>query len=194
MLRATNGTPLEKKVTLADFASIAGIVSSLAVLVSLVYLSLQLRQSARHQRASVHHDRLGQMESYLGAIFGDVELMSLQVRGQAADSTLTEIEANRFVFMQYANLLFYQEHFFLHLDGMIGEERYAHAVNNLRLLASEPGTRAAWRVLQAVFSPAFVTFMNKIIEETPAIANPAFFAKPFKDAARAELATARNLD
>src|SRR5262245_30352300 len=117
------------------------------------------------------------MEAYLVALFGDAELMNLQVRGQAADSTLTDIEVNRFVFMQYANLLFYQEYFLMHADGMISADRYGHAVNNLRLLASEPGTRAAWKTLRIVFAPAFVAFMDKLVEETPVVINPDFFAR-----------------
>jgi hypothetical protein len=93
------------------------------VLVSLIYLSLQLRQGTRHQKASVHHDRLAHLEVYLASLFGDAELMNIQVRGQAADSTLSDTEVNRFVFMQYGNLLFYQEYFLLHSEGMISADQ-----------------------------------------------------------------------
>jgi hypothetical protein len=178
-------------VTLSDIASVANVVSSAAVLISLVYLSLQLRQGSRHQRATIHHDRLGHTEQYLAAVFGSPELMDLQVRGQAADRTLDDLQSNRFVFMQYANLLFYQEYFLLRQDGLLEEDRYTHNIGNLRLLAAEPGTRAAWRLLRPIFAPAFVAFLDRTMEETQPVENARFFAAAFKEAAAAELARAR---
>jgi len=178
-------------VTLSDIASVATVASSAAVLLSLVYLSLQFRQSSRHQRATIHHDRLAHTEQYLAAIFGRAELMELQARGQAADATLDDVQANRFVFMQYANLLFYEEYFLLRRDGLIEDARYTHSVSNLRLLAGEPGTRAAWRILRPIFAPAFVAFLDRLMEETRPVENPRFFAAAFKEAAAAELARTR---
>jgi hypothetical protein len=179
--------------TLSDVASVSTVVSSVAVLASLVYLSLQLRQNSRHQKATIHHDRLAHTETYLATIFGDADLMSLQVRGQAADETLDDLQVNRFVFMQYANLLFYQEYFLLRVDGLLEEARYANAIGNLRLLAGEPGTRAAWKILKPIFAPAFANFLDQVMEEVQPAENPRFFAAPFRDAANDELARARGL-
>jgi hypothetical protein len=177
--------------TLTDIASIASVASSIAVLSSLVYLSLQLRQSARNQVATVHHDRLGHTQAYLTAIFSNPEMMDIQMRGQAADETMSTVQANQFVFSQYANLLFYEEYFFMRRDGMIDEARYLHTISNLRLIAQEPGTRAAWGVLKVVFTPAFVAFFDEVMRNTAPIDNPGFFAASFKALAAVELATAR---
>src|SRR6185369_7999739 len=43
--------------TLSDLASIGSLVSGVAVLVSLVYLSLQIRQNARHSKALIQQGR-----------------------------------------------------------------------------------------------------------------------------------------
>ncbi len=40
--------------TLSDIASIGSLISGVAVLVSLAYLALQVRQTERNQRASIH--------------------------------------------------------------------------------------------------------------------------------------------
>jgi hypothetical protein len=177
--------------TLTDVASMAAVASSVAVLASVLYLAMQLRQTARNQMATVHHDRLAHTQAYLAAIFSNPEMMDIQVRGQAADESLSTLQANQFVFSQYANLLFYEEYFFLHRDRMIDEARYAHTMDNLRLIAQEPGTRAAWRVLKVVFAPAFVAFFDDIVCNTAPVDNPDFFAASFKTLAAAELATAR---
>jgi len=178
-------------VTLSDIASLSSVVSAAAVLLSLVYLSLQLRQGSRHQMATIHHDRLAHTETYLATLFGNAELMDLQVRGQAADGSLDDLQANRFVFMQYGNLLFYQEYFLLHADGLLDKARYQHAIGNLRVLASEPGTRTAWKILRPLFAPAFASYLDRLMEEITPVENPHFFATSFRQAAAAELALAR---
>jgi hypothetical protein len=43
--------------TLADLSTIAGLISSLAVLVSLIYLAIQVRQAERNQQASIRQGR-----------------------------------------------------------------------------------------------------------------------------------------
>jgi len=55
----------ENFVSLSDIASVATVASSIAVLISLVYLSSQLRQGARHQMATIHHGRLGHTQAYI---------------------------------------------------------------------------------------------------------------------------------
>ncbi|HUO88976.1 MAG TPA: hypothetical protein VMU08_07370, partial [Rhizomicrobium sp.] len=47
--------------TLSDLASLATLVSGIAVLVSLFYLSLQIRQNTRHSRALIHQGRAARM-------------------------------------------------------------------------------------------------------------------------------------
>ena len=46
---------------LSDLASIGSLISSAAVLISLVYLALQIRQAERNQRALIHQGRASRM-------------------------------------------------------------------------------------------------------------------------------------
>ena len=46
--------------SLSDLASVGSFVSGIAVLVSLIYLALQVRQAEKNQRALIHQGRVAQ--------------------------------------------------------------------------------------------------------------------------------------
>jgi len=78
---------------LSDLASIGSLISSAAVLISLVYLALQIRQAERNQRALIHQGRASRMialttqiadpgivDGYFLAIFGSDSITHGQYR------------------------------------------------------------------------------------------------------------------
>ena len=62
--------------TLSDLASIGSLISGTAVLVSLVYLSLQVRQTERNQQASIRQGRINRA----------VELMTARMEPTVAEA------------------------------------------------------------------------------------------------------------
>lgn len=75
--------------TLAQLADIAALVSGAAVAVSLVYLAVQMRQRARHQRgasAMAEH-----MQGLIQTAATSPELMDAVLRGWAGDPALGRI-------------------------------------------------------------------------------------------------------
>jgi hypothetical protein len=63
---------------LSDLASIGSLISSAAVLISLVYLALQIRQAERNQRALIHQGRASRM----------IALTASLIRGSSTDISL----------------------------------------------------------------------------------------------------------
>jgi hypothetical protein len=115
--------------SLSDLANIGGFVSSLAVLISLVYLALQIRQSAKNQKAAIHNERNGHLLEMLTTTYSDKQIMDVCMRGLNADTTLSPVERNQFVHVQICMFNFYQEYFLMFKDGMVDKARYAHTMN-----------------------------------------------------------------
>jgi hypothetical protein len=167
--------------SLSDLASLGSFVSGVAVLVSLVYLALQLRQSARNQLATIHHDRMAHIQTWLGPISVSHQATDVFMRGRNGDATLDPAESTQFLNMQFNHFLLYQEYYQMRLDGMLDGERYDQVMKLLRFVAHEPGTRAAWRVLKALFSPKLVEFVDDILANTPLVEGFADFSNRFKE-------------
>src|SRR5204862_8359032 len=97
--------------TLTDLASIGSLVSGLAFLVSLAYLSLQIRQNARHSQALIQQGR--------AARIADTALRLAELRESEAldkcfegSSDISEKDVARFLYICRAAFISAEDSFF----------------------------------------------------------------------------------
>ena len=69
--------------TLDDLGNLGELVGALAVIVSVAYLAIQIRQNTRSLRASAFHNLSNSVANFLGTVAHDSELSSLFMRGLA---------------------------------------------------------------------------------------------------------------
>ena len=77
--------------TLSDLASLATVISSGAVLVSLIYLSLQVRQTERNQRALMNQGAVTQIANSLNWLT-EPAIADLAARIEAGETEFTPRE------------------------------------------------------------------------------------------------------
>jgi hypothetical protein len=106
---------------LSDLAAIGSFVSGIAVLVSLIYLGLQSRQSALAQRATAHQSIQGFMRQHQRMLM-EGDLASIFLRGLAAGVDMTEVELTQFHAMVRDWLSFHEECLWLNSRGMLDED------------------------------------------------------------------------
>ncbi len=145
--------------TLDKLVSFASLVSSVAVLVSLVYLALQIRQSARNQRAIMDRGRSEQVGQWLQFIAGP-DIAPLMLRGHACDPTLTADDHQRYLWCLYPLLLHYEDSFYQYRDRMLSEVQFVSIKNQMRDSARHAGFRAAWAELRDRFPNSFRDFAD----------------------------------
>lgn len=102
--------------SLSDLASIATLVSSFAVLVSLIYLALQTRQSARNQRATIQWGRLQERNAGIRNIT-QADCIDTYIRGSAGDTTLDDAQCVRYFTLAANELREYEELFHQYRDA-----------------------------------------------------------------------------
>lgn len=157
--------------TFSDLAALGGFVSGLAVLASLAYLNVQVRQSTKHSRAVIQQARAARMfdqawrfaESDYGAtmvpfvegkISADVESFSrFQSRFRASMYSAED------TFFQYREGL-------LHADAFVTFERAIVSAMQL------PGFRRMWKLLRTEYGPGFQEFMDGIVVKADAVSGP----------------------
>lgn len=152
--------------TLNTLVSLANLISSLAVVVSLIYLSRQIRQGADNQRSIMDRGRSEQVGDWLQYIARD-DTAELVLRGHAGDPTLTETELHRYLWSLYPLFLHFEDSFYQHRAGMIGDGQYASIVGHLKSQCTSPGFRALWRHIRLRFPTDFVAFFDNAMETTP---------------------------
>jgi hypothetical protein len=153
-------------VSLSDLASIGTLASGLAVLVSLIFLNLQTRQTVRNQQSLMQHGRVEQMSGWLRYI-GEPEVADLMLRGNEGVLELVDYAAYHSVL--WSILVVYENNFIQHRSGMLDAAQYDATMGSMKFQAALPGFRANWLNTRHMFDAQFAAFLDDLIEKTPVI-------------------------
>jgi hypothetical protein len=151
---------------LTDLASIGSLLSGAAVLGSLIYLGLQVRQTEKNQQALVQQGRAQRVGNAVFNLAGE-EISALYHKGARRPETLTGPELDRFLMICRAAFLSAEDSYIQHEAGLMNATAYASFVAGVHANLSSPGFRAAWSLLSPYFGAGFVAFMNTHIAERP---------------------------
>jgi len=140
-------------------SAVSEIVGAIAVVVSLVYLAIQVRSSSKATRASVYmglHDSQAQF-SYL--LISDPTLRDL---ADSLDDSLLSV-ADRSDLSHLLSMLFnkYELFFFLSREGMFSPDVERAMIKIVANRLRAPGIRDWWNDSQGKFSPDFVEWANE---------------------------------
>jgi len=145
---------------LSYFAEMIGVV---AVVVSLLYLAVQVRMSARVARLTAAHSLAESWRDTAGLIAGSSDLADILTRGFTDPNALSGAEKLRFnAYCQ--NLLKIFEDAYYHLREETLEEEFWNGMKEwFTALTDMPGTQAYWNELRFCYSPQFQRFMDEAV-------------------------------
>ena len=149
-------------------ANIAEIAGGIAILVSLIYVGYQIRQSNRIASAAALQSVLdGYTERVLNPFIADGEIIDITHRGNMSWESLSAVEKSQFANMQTRDVLHLQNVMQLHdkglLDSVDFEAWKAYAAASL----ATPGGQEAWKYNRILITPTVVTVLEKYMEEHP---------------------------
>ena len=153
--------------SLSDFAAIGSFISAIAVLVSLVYLALQVRQAKKNQRAVLNQGYITRVTEYL-RWYAKSPINELRVRVIASDTSFTADELMRLQLAFRVTLLSAQDAYLQHKTGLVDEMTLDNSMRNVRGgWLSQPVYRALWLQQAPTIAPEFAAVIETIVRETP---------------------------
>ena len=156
--------------SLTDLAAIASIISSVAVLATLVYLNIQTRQSDRNQRSMLIQARTAnQVDAWL--LTTEANLAAALVKARSDPANLSEVELYQYFAQQRAAWAWVQEAFFQHNAKLLDGPEFDGVVSGLKGTLTTPACRAFWAMNRRSFSANFVAFVDGLMK-TVAVAAP----------------------
>jgi len=161
--------------TLSDLADLAEIVGSAAVVISLVYLAIQIRQNTKSVRNSTLQANTALWSSLLTTLAepGIVEAYSAGMSG--APDTRSVHYTQFFLICRGLFVAFENQHYQFR-EGALDRatyEGYERAISQ-QLLAF-PGFRLWWQQSRSVFSPEFVAHVDAMIDAVPVVDPDKFY-------------------
>ena len=147
--------------TLADLSSLGSLISGIAVLVSLVYLSLQIRQSTKHSQALIQQGRAARL--------ADTALRIAELR---ADDRLNGCfegvpeasakDISRFLHVARAVFISSEDSFLQGEERLLSPTAFESYKASLRVGMGSSGLGAAWILTRDMYEPKYRTFMDEI--------------------------------
>jgi hypothetical protein len=134
-------------VTLQDLGNLGELVGGAAVVVSLVYLAIQIRHNTRGLDQNTELMRLSFEEAirreavgYCATIASKADLADVWVGGLAGEARLDRVESARFELLMVAAVAILRAQFDAHQRGLYPENRGAF----FRFVAGTPGFQEWW--------------------------------------------------
>ena len=139
--------------SLSDLASLGSFASGIAVLVSLIYLALQIRQAEKNQRAIVHQGRVGQSADRLLRLM-EPELLRPFMKGlYGREASPEELDFQQFIFAMAAIGREAQDLYFQSDLGLLDEAALQNQLVPLYASLRSPGGKAFWKLTRGNADP-----------------------------------------
>ena len=107
--------------TFFDLASIGSFISGIAVLISLIYLSLQIRQNSKHTRALIQQGRLERITNQLLAM-ADTDLVSAWIIANGDTPTPRAVKQRQSILQFATYFVGWDDTFSQHEAGLVTDD------------------------------------------------------------------------
>jgi len=155
---------------------IGELIAAIAVVVSLLFVGIELQQNNRIQRQTATRNLVRDWTEAISA-YKNPELACLSVRLLNDPTNLTQQEATQIEAVYWHIYKVYEQIHYQYEEGMIDESVWGGFSNNIRIEASYESYRVWWLSYQRTFSPRFRKFMSDTLAATPIDATPYYLNK-----------------
>jgi len=149
----------ETNVTISEMGSIGELVGALLVLVTLVYLSVQLRATNDIAKADGHRDLIKQLNEWYGEM-GDANLMALLLEGSESFDKLSGADQLRFDAFVHRYFHICEQAWYMGRDRYIPAGSY-DAFMDAAVAMSSHGAQVWWKNAQPTFAKDFVAMIDE---------------------------------
>lgn len=152
---------------LESLANLGEIIGAIAVVVSLVYLAVQVRQNTRAQQTENFSRALDRIAAMQATLSQDPATSVIFSKGVADPSELTPKERMQFTWTMYELFGAFEFMFLASKDNSIPEEVWRRWSSAVAWWLTFPGVQAWWKVRPVPFADSFTSYVKSLLENNP---------------------------
>jgi hypothetical protein len=161
-------------VKLSEAASWAEIVSALGIVISLIYVGIQVTDNTSAIRSETASNASTEFIDWYKHVSDDPELMDVWLRGVTSPETLDEQQSLRFVFLLHIVMLQFQNNYYLVEEGTLDKKMLSAINNTLATIRGTPGFELYWSLRRELFYPEYQSFVEQLMFETEGLPNQSY--------------------
>jgi hypothetical protein len=140
-------------------------VASIAVIGTLIYLGVQIRDTERNQRAIMQQGRADRVSRTTVAFASSPQLTALWTRVFSANPEFTREELPQMILLWRVAFISGEDSFLQHRSGALDDTAFKSYAAGLRQFMQHPAMRAGWRLAESQYGVEYRAWMDEIISE-----------------------------
>lgn len=164
---------------LTMLADIGSLINGVAVLASLVYLSVQVRHAQRTQQAAIHQARVERVTN-VSLTYAQPDCAKVLAKAASGESDFAAEEVLQLFFVVRIQVLALDDAFWQADEGFLDEPSLQTTVLTTKRMISNPALRAAWHLVRPQIASALRERIERVVQETP-VAPPVDWAVAWRE-------------
>lgn len=153
---------------LTDLANIGQVIGAIAVVISLIYVALQIRQNTNAVRAATAQSVHEHFANWYTTFASDPSLSGVVVNGLKDYGSLSETDRARLVAIFMAFLSYSQNAFLKWRQGLLAPSLWLGWEQVIMNLVCAPGGKAFWKERSYLFGEEFRRYVeDDLLKRTP---------------------------
>lgn len=151
------------KTKLSEWASIAEIIGAFAVVISLVYVGMQVNDNSSAVRSAAANDANAAMQNWYLQIGSDQQTSELFYRALTSEEALSNEEEFQFLMMLHGVFLGFQNSYLLAEEGTIDTDLRESITMSISGVRQLPGMKRYWRQRRGYLHSGFADWVDEIL-------------------------------
>jgi hypothetical protein len=152
--------------------AIGELVGAIAVIITLLYLAVQIRQNSQAVKNSAAQTLLSEANGSLRVAASDPGTARAVILGQTLFDELSEEERAQFIVWMFAWMRTIEQAYFQYIQGYIDEEIWEGQVVHMRQAIHSPGVAKWWSFRRCFFSRKFQNYIDEIAAVDSDVSTP----------------------
>jgi hypothetical protein len=153
--------------SLEQLGLIANIIGAIAIVITLVYLAIQIKDNARSSRSAAVTDATTAMQAFYQELGSNPATSKLFLDAVTNPDSLSQQDQFQFVMLMHSCFLGFQRSFFLAREGTLDVALRDSIGTAMQAVNRSPGMHLYWRQRKAYFQPEFVEWVESLLAREP---------------------------
>lgn len=151
------------KLKLSEWANVAEIIAAMVIVISLIYVGLEVNQNTQALRTEVHQNVLSILSDQQNVLVTDADFHKIFVTAENAPAELSDLDWSRFEEFMYPRFGVWEYLFVSHQDDTIPNSVwFAYEPYYLGIIC-KPGYQRWWQIHSESHNPDFTVYVNNVV-------------------------------
>lgn len=159
--------------TLEELFFISQTVAAVAIVTSLFYVVVQLREAQRNQRALVQQGRAFRNTTFaLRQTEAEMADLLVKATSHADWASISDVQLMQLIGWTRGLVFHFEDSYLQHRDGLMDDRAFESAKSSVANILSRPALRAIWELTRGFYSRDLAAYVDQLNRETPLSLRP----------------------